>query len=195
MTTVDWDHRWREKAEHPHCADPWLFKILPLLPKGRILDVACGRGRNAVYLAEQGHAIHAIDYSDEGVSQLRSVAASRQLDITAETVDLEHSPALPSATYDIVIVFFYLQRTLFPALMQSVRPGGIMVVRTFSRAGDFPGSPRRKEFVLAPGELLQIFTGWDILLHEEGLEASSKGGSLAGIVARRPSSQNWEPHA
>ncbi len=186
MTAADWDERWRDKAEQPHCPDPWLARILPLLPAGKVLDVACGRGRNALYLAEHGHTVHAVDYSDEGIEQLRAEASKKKLDITAEQVDLEHSPALTAATYDIVIVFFYLQRTLFPALMQSVRPGGIMVVRTFSRAGHFPGSPKRKEFVLEPGELLQIFSGWDVLLHEEGLEPSSKGGSLAGIVARRP---------
>jgi tellurite methyltransferase len=186
MTTVDWNDRWRDKAEHPHCPDPWLIRILPLLPPGKVLDVACGRGRNTLYLAEQGHTVHALDYSNEGLEQLRTEASNKQLDITTEKIDLEQSPALSITTYDIVIVFFYLQRTLFPALMQSVRPGGVMVVRTFSRAGNFPASPKRKEFVLAQGELLQIFSGWDVLLHEEGIEASSKGGSLAGIVARRP---------
>ncbi len=186
MPPVDWNDRWREKAEHPLRPDPWLTRVLPLLPPGRLLDVACGRGRNALFLAEQGHAVHAIDYSAEGIGLLLAEAAGRQLEITAEHVDLEHTPALPAAAFDAVIVFFYLQRTLFPALKQSVRPGGVIVVRTFSQAGSFSGSPRRTEFVLAPGELLSIFSGWEILLHEEGLEPSSKGGSLAGIVARRP---------
>jgi len=61
-----------------------------------------------------------------------------------------------------------------------------MVVRTFSRAGSFPGGLANSDFVLNPGELLELFSGWEILLHEEGLEPSKKGGSLAGIVARRP---------
>jgi len=61
-----------------------------------------------------------------------------------------------------------------------------MVVRTFSRAGSFPGGLDNPDFVLNPGELPDLFSGWEILLHEEGLEPSKKGGSLAGIVARRP---------
>ncbi len=186
MIATDWDDRWRDKAEHPHCPDPWLTRVLPLLGAGKVLDVACGRGRNALFMAEQGHAVHAIDYSDEGLEQLRVQAISKQLDITIEKVDLEHTSSLPLASYDIVMVFFYLQRQLFLSLMKSLRPGGVMVVRTFSRAGHFSGSPKRKDFVLEPGELLRIFAGWDVLLHEEGLEPSSKGGSLAGIVVRRP---------
>jgi hypothetical protein len=72
-------------------------------------------------------------------------------------------------------------------LRESLRPGGIAVIRTFSSAGPFPGGPENKDIVLRPGELLEIFSGWEILLHEEGLEPSEKkGGSLAGIVARRP---------
>ncbi|MBW2688610.1 MAG: hypothetical protein JRC99_01615, partial [Deltaproteobacteria bacterium] len=60
------------------------------------------------------------------------------------------------------------------------------VLRTFSCAGSFVGGPDNPDFVLRPGELLEIFSGWDVLFHEEGLEPSSKGGSVAGIVARRP---------
>ena len=111
----DWNNRWRDKTESPFCPDPWLIKILPLLPEGYVLDVACGRGRNAIFLAGQGHAVHAIDYSEEGIEQLRGETARRQCDIIAEKIDLEHSPPLVAAAYDIVIVFFYLQRSLFPA--------------------------------------------------------------------------------
>jgi serine/threonine protein kinase len=79
-----------------------------------------------------------------------------------------------------------LHRPLLPQLLQAVRPGGVAVLRTFSSAGAFAGGPGNPAFVLRPGELLEIFAGWDILLHEEGIEPSRKGGALAGIVARRP---------
>jgi len=186
MKETDWNERWLAKAGEPLRPDPWLFKILPLLPVGKLLDVACGRGRNALFLASRGYAVHAIDASAEALTQLRTEAATFSYDIETSEVDLEDAPALAVSAYDVVLVFFYLQRNLFPVLMESVRPGGVMAVRTFSNAGSFPGEPRRKEFVLAPGELLRIFSGWEILLHEEGMEPSSKGGSLAGILARRP---------
>jgi len=183
---VDWNARWRDKNGEPAAPDPWLIKVLPLLPVGATLDVACGRGRNSLFLAERGHHLTAVDSSEEGLAQLSDIAQERGLTIDTRCLDLEATPALPRAAYDLIIDFFYLYRPLFPTLMDSLRPGGVLVVRTFSSAGDFPGRPRHPEFVLAPGELPAIFKGWDILLHEEGLEPSSKGGSLAGIVARRP---------
>lgn len=185
-TPVDWNTRWREKNGETSTPDPWLVRILPLLPVGETLDVACGRGRNSLYLAERGHRVTAVDHSKEGLLQLRAAAEERGLAITTQRLDLEAAPALPHTAFDLVIDFFYLHRPLFPVLMACLRPGGTLVVRTFSSAGNFPGQPRHPEFVLAPGELPTIFQGWDILLHEEGLEPSSKGGSLAGIVVRRP---------
>lgn len=186
VAPVDWDARWRDKNGEPANPDPWLVRILPLLPVGATLDVACGRGRNSLFLAERGHRVTAVDHSVEGLAQLRAAAEERGLAITTHCLDLEAAPALSLSTFDLAIDFFYLHRPLFPALMACLRPGGVLVARTFSSAGDFPGRPRHPEFVLAPGELPKIFKGWDILLHEEGLEPSSKGGSLAGIVARRP---------
>ena len=184
---TDWNARWREKIEHPFAPDPWLLKILPLLPRGRALDLASGRGRNALFLAEQGFTVLAVDVSEEALAQLGREAARRNLPVEVRRLDLEAEPQLPPAAFDLVLEFFYLHRSLLPSLRESVRPGGMAVLRTFSSAGTFPGGPTNPEFVLRPGELLEMFAGWEILLHEEGVEPSSKGGSLAGIVVRRPS--------
>jgi SAM-dependent methyltransferase len=181
-----WNNRWREKTDDPWEPDPWLLRIRPLLPGGRALDIACGRGRNALYLAEQGLAVTAIDVSEEALAQLASEAARRKLPVETRQIDLEAAPQLPGNAFDLVLEFFYLHRPLLPQLLQTVRPGGVAVLRTFSSAGAFPGGPGNPDFVLRPGELLEIFAGWDILLHEEGIEPSRKGGALAGIVALRP---------
>jgi len=71
-------------------------------------------------------------------------------------------------------------------MLQRVKPGGYAILRTFSSAGNFPPGDLDAQFVLQPQELLSIFSGWEILRHEEGLEPSRKGGSLAGILARKP---------
>jgi SAM-dependent methyltransferase len=181
-----WDNRWREKAGHPCEPDGWLLRARDLLPAGKALDVACGQGRNALYLAEQGMSVTAIDLSEEALEQLRNEAAARNLDIRTCRVDLESDPRLPGEGFDLVTIFFYLYRPLLPLLRNAVRPGGIMVMRSLSSAGPFPGGPGNPDFVLHPGELLGIFADWEILLHEEGLEPSRRGGSVAGIVARRP---------
>ena len=182
-----WNARWRDKAaDLDWQADPWLPRVLPLLPPGRALDVACGSGRNAVFLAEHGFAVTAVDLSQEALALLAHEAKARGLAIDTRLVDLEAVPSLPAGPFDLVINFFYLHRPLLPLLGALLRPGGLMVLRTFSCAGPFPGGPDNPDFVLKPGELLELFQSWDILCHEEGLEPSHKGGSLAGIVARRP---------
>lgn len=187
-STPDWNDRWRKRADEPLTVDPWLLALAPTLPdSGCALDLACGRGRHALFLAEQGLSVTAIDSSIEALAQLRSEAARRALAIEIRQVDLEVAPQLPVASFDVVLLFFYLQRSLLPHLREAVRPGGLALLRTFSSAGPFPGGPANPDYVLRPGELLEIFAGWEILRHEEGLEPSSKGGSLAGIVARRPS--------
>jgi len=183
----DWDARWRAKAADADWqADPWLQRVLPLLQQGRALDVACGNGRNALFLAERGFTVTAVDFSAEALALAHREAAARGLTIETRRVDLEADPLLPAGPFDLVLDFFYLHRPLLPSLMALLRPGGCMVLRTFSRAGPFPGGLANPAFVLNPGELPELFRGWDILIHEEGLEPSKKGGSLAGIVARRP---------
>ncbi len=183
----DWNRVWRERRQEPLQFDSWLQKVLPLLPpSGRLLDIACGRGRNALPLAALGYRVTAVDSSSQGLEQLAAEAARRQLPVAILQQDLERDLRLPPASFDIVLQFFYLQRSLFDSLRQAVKPGGLAVVRTFSRAGKSDGGPGNPDYVLQPGELPAVFSGWDILLHEEGLDQAQRGGCLAGIVARKP---------
>jgi len=181
-----WNARWRERREEIGAPDVWLLQIRPLLLPGTALDIGCGRGDNALYLAEEGWAVTAIDISEEAIAQLRHQAARRRLTIDTIRADLESSPRLPSGAFDLVLQFFYLHRPLFPALRNAVRPGGMIAIRTFSSAGPFSPPTVDPTFVFQPGELGGEFSGWEILIHEEGGEPSKKGGSLAGIVARKP---------
>ncbi len=188
----DWNSVWKERGDDPWRPDSWLERVLSLLPAGTALDIACGRGRNALLLAEKGYAVTAVDSAEQGLAQLRSEAARRGLTLTLHRQDLEAEPELPGGEYDLVVQFFYLQRSLIPYLKRAVRSGGTAVVRTFSRAGTWAGGPGNPEFALDPGELLTWFAGWEILLHEEGLDQAHRGGSLAGIVARRPERESVE---
>ncbi len=182
----DWNKVWQERGEKPLLFDPWLKQVLPLLPSGKVLDIACGRGRNALPMAELGYAVTALDASSQGLKQLNEEAHRRGLAITTMPQDLEQTPKLPREAFDVVLQFFYLQRSLFDAVRNAVRPGGVVVARTFSRAGNFTGGPGNPDYVLAVGEFLTLFKGWEILLHEEGLDEAERGGGLAGIVARKP---------
>jgi len=181
-----WDQRWREKASHAdQQTDPWLQQIAFMLVPGKALDVACGMGRNAVYLAERGFSVTAVDVSPVALDLLKAEAEIRGLDIETRLIDLESQPRLPDGPFDLLLNIFYLHRPLLPDLLKRVTAGGMAVFRTFSRAGPAQFGSVNPEFALRPGELLEIFAGWDVLFHEEGLEPSRKGGSLAGIVARK----------
>ncbi len=182
-----WNDRWRKKAAVADFnADPWLQKIHPLLPRGKAIDIACGMGRNAVFLAEQGFAVTAVDVSEVALDLLDAEARRRDLVIETVPLDLETDAQLPAGPFDLLLNFFYLHRPLLAQELARVRPGGVIVLRTFSSAGADRYGPISPEISLRAGELLEIFTDWEILLHEEGIEPSAKGGSLAGIVARRP---------
>ncbi len=182
----DWNKVWQERGQKPLLFDPWLQRALPLLLPGKVLDIACGRGRNALSIAELGYSVTSLDASSQGLKQLSDEALRRGLAIATVQQDLEQTPQLPQAAFDVVLQFFYLQRSLFNALRDAVRPGGVVVARTFSRAGNFSGGPGNPDYVLEVGELLTLFKGWEILLHEEGIDEAERGGGLAGIVARKP---------
>lgn len=183
----DWNQIWRERAHSERNPDPWLVRSLHLLPPaGRVLDLACGRGRNALYLATRGYRVTAVDASAEALAQVDAEARRRGLHIDTLQQNMEDCPILDLPPFDVVMQFFYLQRSLLPELRRLVRPGGFMIVRTFSRAGAFPGGPGNPAFALDPGELPKLLDGWQILMHEEGIDQAHRGGSLAGVVARRP---------
>jgi len=181
-----WNLRWRQKRGDSWAPDSWLLRVRPLIAPGKALDLASGRGDNALYLAAEGWKVTAVDISEEALAQLRREAAHRGRAVRTLCQDLEKSPDLPTGFFDLVLMFYYLHRPLLPALRRAVRPGGMVVLRTFSSAGPLPPPDVSPDFVLRPGELPEEFAGWEILLHEEGLEPSKKGGSLAGIVARKP---------
>ncbi len=181
-----WNRRWRERVGDELVADSWLLEVCNLLPVSRTLDLACGRGRNTLELARRGFALTAVDFSEEALTQLSSTAAKEGLRVDCLCCDLENRPLVLTQNFDLVMCFFYLHRPLFPTMLATVRPGGLAMIRTFSSAGPFPPGELDERFILQPGELLEVFSGWEILRHEEGLEPSRKGGSLAAVLARKP---------
>lgn len=187
-TQEDWNRRWQEKAHDADWQpDPWLQRIVAFLPSGKALDIACGMGRHALFLAERGFAVTAVDYSPVALKVLDEEAGRRRLSVEIKQMDLEDKPVLPSGPFDLAINLFFLHRPLLAQVMTLIRPGGYVILRTFSQVGVEQYGPVNKEISLEPGELLQIFADWEILLYEEGLEPSKKGGTLAGIVARKKS--------
>jgi len=166
----------------------WLMQHRPLYTPGRALDLACGRGRNAIYLAREGFQVEAWDRDAAALDELRATAASLGLaSLTTRPVDLEQAPEIPSASFDLVAVFYYLQRDLAPQIVRALKPGGILVYETFlvDNHARF-NHPRRREFCLNHNELLSLFKELRVLAYRESALASDKGPFTAALVAQRP---------
>ncbi|RPH79652.1 MAG: dihydroneopterin aldolase [Nitrospiraceae bacterium] len=144
------------------------------LPKGRALDVAAGSGRHALYLASHGFQVDAIDRDEQAMVQLAATAKQRNLpNLTVHTVDLERKtaerPEFPKQQYDVIVVFFYLHRALFPALIDSLKPNGVLLYETFTIDNYLRHHhPRRWEFCLAHNELLRLTSTLRVLSYDEG---------------------------
>lgn len=146
-----------------------LQRALPFLSTGsHILDLACGTGRNGVYLASLGHSLTYLDRNIDALNTLESHA------IDGETicVDLETQPPyqLPKSTFDMVIVFRYLHRPLMPSIIEAIKPGGLIVYETFTHQQASIGRPKNPDFLLNDGELAHHFTNFESLYEFEGLD-------------------------
>ncbi|HNK13898.1 MAG: dihydroneopterin aldolase [Nitrospira sp.] len=168
---------------------PFLVEQQGRIPKGLILDVAAGRGRNALYLLSQGSQVDAIDRDAEALTELDASAKARHLTgLTTRVLDLEEHPDRPpslgQSAYDAVIVSYYLHRPLFPSLIDALKPNGILLYETFTIDNYFRHRhPRRWEFCLAPNELLRLTSPLRVLHYDEG-EHDGGHGSGASYTAR-----------
>lgn len=170
----NWDEYYSTEAKLDFSPVPLLVDLAGRLPSGCALDLACGTGRNAIYLAKLGWRVTAIDSSPVAIRILREHARSFEID--ARVADLERGEFLIAPdTYDLVCDFNYLQRDLFDAIRSSVKPGGTFIGSMYLR--DSPGGPRNPAYRLNPGELREEFNGWKILYYSEA--------GAASIVARK----------
>jgi SAM-dependent methyltransferase len=165
-------------------ATRWLVDHAHLLPPGGdALDVASGAGRNAIWLAERGFHTRAVDRDEAAILQIRETAARLQLPLQADVVDLETGdPQVFPPAYDVIVVVHYLHRPLFPALKAALRPGGVLVYETFTRAQALRGRPTNPAFLLELGELRDLVAPLDVLVEREG---DFEGKMVASVIARR----------
>ena len=142
---------------------PWIQRWAHLVPAGgAVLDVAAGRGRHARWFAQRGHPVTAIDRDAEALATLQGIAGT-------VTADIENGPwPLPGRQFAAVVVTNYLWRPLFPQLLASVAPGGVLLHETFARGNETVGKPSRPDFLLQPGELLAAYPGLRVVAFEDG---------------------------
>jgi SAM-dependent methyltransferase len=169
----------------------FLVENFDLLPKGPVLDLATGEGRNAIYLATRGFDVDAVDVSSESVTRARARARRLGAPIRAVVGNVEDGTyILPIETYDVVAVFNYLHRPLFSDIREGLKPGGVVIYQTFTtKQLELEGGPRNPDYLLKPGELAEVFADWEILRYREYVENEGPGNpsrALAGIIAKKP---------
>lgn len=143
----------------------FLTDHIKLMGQGKALDLATGTGRNAIYLAQQGFDVTAIDIDSDVLVKAKQSSKDKQLNINFVQADLEHYPLKPDS-FDVIVVTNYLQRTLFPEIMKALKPGGVVMVETFDSGflkykKQFP-----KKYTLEKNELLNVFHSLLILRYQ-----------------------------
>jgi len=183
-----WDKKYSERSHGSLEPDPFLVnaydEFLFGTSPGLALDVAGGVGRHAIWLARRGWRVKLLDISEVGIKQAEENAERTRTAslISTEICDLNTRQDLGREQYDLVIVFFFLQRELFPALLDAIKPGGILIYKTYTtEQKNFPGGPSHPMFLLEPNELLRAFSSLRILHYHETLQ--EKG--VAELVARK----------
>jgi tellurite methyltransferase len=151
----------------------------------RALDVACGSGRDAAYLALEGFRVTGVDILADALHQARSLAQSIEVEPDWVQADVErHWPFRPGV-FDFVVCVRFLSRPLFPVLADSLSPGGILVYQTFTRDQIRHGKPRSPEHLLAPGELREAFEALGLTVVRYREEDPEGGPALASLWAIR----------
>jgi SAM-dependent methyltransferase len=183
----NWDQHYADPAHVDSTADPLLIQAADMLPPGRALDLACGPGRHALYLARLGWHVTAVDSSAVAIGLLRAQSAG--LALHPHCADLARGQfAIAPAAYHLVCDFHYLQRSLFPEIRLGVHPGGVFagaihLVENAHPARTRATPIRNPDFLLHPGELRAFFDGWKVVFYSEGAEPG-RALRTARIIAR-----------
>jgi tellurite methyltransferase len=194
----DWNARHRAAAESG-AVEPASFvvELLPLLPRGPALDLACGTGRHSLLLAARRQAVTAVDTSSAGLDILeqRALACGLQTSRLPKAPSIAPSLAginlveanleravLPAGSFALILCVQYLQRSLFGQMERALAPGGMLLFETYTRAQmEFSGGPKNPEHLLEHGELRAGFPSLRLLFYRE-LRA---GKGIASLIAQK----------
>lgn len=162
-----WDGIYRNRAVDQPRAVAVLAEFRHLLPdRGSALDLACGRGGNALLLARHGLDTLAWDISPVAIEQLHKAARASHLTIRAEVCDVEAAVFEPGR-FDVIVVSRFLLRSLSDAMILALKPGGLLFYQTFTREKVGSSGPNNPDFLLSENELLSLFAPLKILVYRE----------------------------
>ena len=168
------------------------LKSLSTDKQATVLDLACGSGRNGLYLIENNIPVTFADVNSAAIEQVQQLASmannTQQADFWSIDFEQEGISPLAGKYFAAILVFRYLHRPLFEQIKQAILPNGIIIYETFTTAQAQFGRPKNPDFLLNPGELVDIFSDWKILHRFEGVIELANGSkqAIAQIVAIKP---------
>ncbi len=154
---------------------------LDLLPKGKVLDIAMGEGRNAVFMASKGYVVEGVDISAEALRKAKKLARTRHVTIQTINADLTNYTLKPES-YEVILNIHFLQRNLIPEIKKGLKKGGVVVFENYLEDQLIYQPNLRRDFLLKKGELKEWFKDFDILVYQEfnnGKEA------VATLIAKK----------
>lgn len=182
-----WNERYRDETfQLPEEPSRPLREFADALPDGRAFDVATGTGRNALYLAERGYEVDAVDVSGVALAEARDRAAERDLDGHVDWIqaDLDSYP-VPEATYDVVVVSFYRALELLPDLKEALAPGGMLCYEHHLRSPEADRGPNDDRHRFRSNDLLRAALDLTVLHYEETTRVEDgRTSAVATLVAR-----------
>ena len=183
-----WDERFKKKefalGKEPN---PFLKKHTHLLPKGKALDMATGEGRNAVFLAQHGFEVDAVDISEKGLKKAQKLAKEKGAKINTFLIDLDQYQ-IQKERYDLIANFYFLRRRLIPRIKKGLKKGGTVIFETYllEHRTLGTGGPKQAKYFLKPNELLRLFKNFRILFYREGIfKEGGRKKAVASLIAEK----------
>jgi tellurite methyltransferase len=194
-----WDALFSSTKDYVFGKEPAAFvrDHLHQLPQGRVLDVAMGEGRNAVFLAKKGYRVEGVDYSEVAIRKAKRLARENGVTITTVNADLNHYTIKPDH-YDVIMVIQYLQRSLFPQIRRGLKKKGVLIFENYTvdQAKNAAAKAQRipKDYLLEKGELRKAFEdlGLEIVYYKE---TNNGKEAVASLIARKTENSPSQPSA
>lgn len=160
---------------------PWIVQWAGLVAAdATVLDVAAGGGRHTRFFAQRGHKVTAVD------RDVSALSAGPTIEIVQADLEDGSPWPLPGRRFGAVVVTNYLHRPLFPALLDALMPGGVLLYETFMEGNERFGRPSNPEFLLKDGELLEIVHGrFSVVAYEARMISEPKMAMVQRIAARK----------
>lgn len=183
-----WDRKYRGRAfAYGREPNPFLKKYGRFPERGRALDLACGEGGNAVFLAKQGWEVDAVDISPVGLRKAGRLAKEAGAEISLIRADLDSHP-IGKEKYDLIAVFYFWDRQLIPRIKRGLKKGGRVIFETYTLETLLRGldGPQEAKYLLKANELLDRFRDFRVLFYREGIfREEGKEKAIASLIAQK----------